>query len=91
MQPSCAMQILTALLTIFALFESFKTDKATGLALGITLSSIGIVFGVVLSVLSKRLDKYSFTLSLLVAIFFVTLFSGIAFLGRGTGAWGIWG
>jgi len=85
------MQILTALLIIFALFASFKIDKATGLALGIALSSIGIVFGVVLSVLSKRLDKYSFTLSLLVAIFFVTLFSGIAFLGRGTGAWGIWG
>jgi len=85
------MQILTPLLIIFALFESFKIDKETGLVLGMALSSIGVVLGVVLSTFSRRFDKYSFTLSLLVAVFFVTLFSGIAFLGRGTGAWAIWG
>ena len=85
------MQILTPLLIIFALFESFKIDKEAALVLGTTLTSIGIVFGIALSVFAKRFDKYSFKLSLLVAIFFVTFFSGIAFLGRATGAWAIWG
>jgi chromate transport protein ChrA len=84
------MQIVTILLIIFSLFESFKINKDTALVLGITLSFTGVVLGVVLSVLSRRFDKYSFTLSLLVSIFFLTLFSGIAFLGRGTGAWSIW-
>jgi len=91
MQPSCLLQVLTPLLIIFALFESFKINKETALTLGITLSSIGVIFGVVLLVFARRFDKYSFTLSLLIAFFFVTLFSGMAFLGRGTGAWAIWG
>jgi FtsH-binding integral membrane protein len=91
MQPSCLLQVLTALLIICALFESFKINKETALTLGIALSSTGIVLGGVLSVVFRRFDKYSFRLSLLVAAFFITFFSGIAFLGRGTGAWGIWG
>jgi len=91
MQPTCLMQIFTTLLIIFAIFESFKIDKETALILGIGLSAIAFVLAVVLSVFAKRrLDKYSVMCSLLVGALFVTFFSGIAFLGRATGAWSIW-
>ena len=86
------MQICTALLIIFALFESFKIDKEAALILGIVLLAISVVFAAVLSVLvRRRADKYSVVCSLLVGAYFVTFFSGLAFLGRASGAWSIWG
>jgi small basic protein len=85
------MQIVTPALIILALIESFTIHKDAALVLGITLSCAGIVAGAALAALSRRFDKYSFTLSFLVAVFFVTLFSGLAFLGRASGAWSIWG
>ena len=85
------MQIFTALVIIFSVFESFKINKETALALGIGLSTIAFILVLVLlRLIRRRIDKYSILCNLLVGAFFITFVSGLAFLGLATGAWSLW-